>query len=384
MGFYFPVPLKDLLNIVNSVTSGSVETAIMTVDKEEYNMLVALSARHKTDYYLFSYFQQNPSPALVEEQNRLREKITRQAVKSLNQLNELISLCKRLNEEGLYYAVIKGPHLARMLYGKEAVKVSVDLDIMMVNRNDLRAFHEVFLGAGYACAEQRLMTGTWKQRLFVSAKREVHYFNRKAQCAIDLHVKPLANSILTAYRYRDFFADIEQDGFEGITMPVLPTEKYFVYLCYHAACHRFSRLAWLLDIVNFYRLKKDQMDDEKILAVARSLNMERPAWLAFAMMNLLFDVEISKEINSLLNQYRPLKWMVKSCLKAIAYEKGEDLKLRARFDRMIYLIRLNKGIAGKVDVVVSVILRNIVLALFQPAEKPPLPPPRGRTQDSAL
>lgn len=381
---FFPAPLRDLLNIVKEAIRGGDETVIRIVTKNDFNRLAALSDRHKTEYSLFHYFQQHPSPALAEELKELREKITQQAVKSLRQLNELISLCRLFNKKGLRYAVIKGPHLARMLYGKEAVKVSVDLDIMLVNPVDLEAFHKSFPEAGYGCTQQHLMTGNWKQRLFVSAKREVHYFSRKAGCAVDLHVKPLANSILTAHRYRDFFADIVQEDFEGVTIPVLPVEKYFVYLCYHAACHRFSRLAWLLDIVQFYRLKKDGMEADKVLALARSLNMERPVWLAFAMMNLLFEVAIPEKIDACLQRYNSLEWMVKSCLKAIAYEKGEDLKFRARLSRMIYLIRLSRGFAGKMDVVLSIILRNIVLILFQPGGRPPLPLPmhRGKTQRS--
>lgn len=364
MNLQFPSQLKVLLDFVNAVTFGNVEEVLKNVDKDEYARLSALSTRHATDYSLFRYFQKNPSPDLAGEIKNLHAKITQQAIKSLRQLNELIALCRNLNEKGLCYAVIKGPHLARMLYGKEAVKVSVDLDIMVVNTDDLAAFHEVFLRAGYACSEQKLMTGNWKQKFFVSAKREVHYFSREARCAVDLHVKPLANTILTAHRYRNFFRDIRQEAFESITIPVLPTEKYFVYLCYHAACHRFSRLAWLLDIMHFYRQKKDVMDMNRVIAVAVSLHMKRSLWLAFAMMHLLFEVEIPEKTISFSERDKPFAWMMKTCLRAISCGREEDLTLNARFDRMVYLISLNKGLVGKVDVVLSMVMRHLVLLLF--------------------
>ena len=362
--FFFPSQLRVLLNIVNAETSGNVESAIKTIDVNEFARLTELSARHKTDYYLFSYFQQNQSPVLAAKHKELREKITQQSIKSLRQLNELISLCKALNQKDIEYAVIKGPHLARMLYGNAAVKVSVDLDILMVKPGDLKAFHEVLAGAGYACMEQKLINGTWKQRFFVAAKREVHYYNHAAGCAVDLHVKPLANTILTAHRYKDFFSDIEQVPFEGITIPVLPHEKYFVYLCYHAACHQFSRLAWLLDIRKFYEQKQDTMEAEKILAVARYLNMERSVCLAFMMLNVLFDVAIPRSMKSSVEGSGLLKKLAINCLRAISLEKGGDLKLSPRFDRMVYLIRLNKGLAAKVDVLLSMVMRQGVGVVF--------------------
>lgn len=359
----FTPQLKVLLQMLKDELPGDFETKISSVDKDEYAKLTVLSSRHKTDYYLLIYFQRAPSLISPELLDPLREKMTRQAVRSLGQLNELIALCKGLNLKGIRYAVIKGPHLARMLYGNAAVKVSVDLDIMMVDPDDLHAFHEVFVEAGYSCIEQKLLTGTWKQRMFISAKREVHYFNSKAGCAVDLHVKPLANTILTANRYKDFFSDIEQVPFEGITIPVLPAEKYFVYLCYHGACHQFSRLGWLLDILNFYRLKRDTLDVEKMMVVARSLNMERPLGLAFAMINILFDADIPEKIKSSVMDYRLMDKLVRDCLKAISMERGEDLQLRARYDRMAYLIKLNKGFAAKVDVVLSMVMRQWVLML---------------------
>jgi hypothetical protein len=357
---YFNPLLKALLHLLNAEKSGNVQPILSPLVNDEFSKLAALSARHKTEYYLFVYFQQFPHLIPSEQLQQLRERITSQAVRSLRQLHELIALCKSLHQKGLSYAIIKGPHLARMLYGNEAVKVSVDLDILMVNPEDLPDFHAVIVHAGYACTQQKLLTGNWKQRLFISAKREVHYYNHMARCAVDLHVKPLANTILTAHRYRDFFADIEQVAFEGISIPVLPPEKYFVYLCYHAACHQFSRLAWLMDIRNFYTRKQDTLDIEKILAVARSLNMERPVWLAFYMLNILFDIEIPERIKSSFNGCSLMEWMAKNCLKAISCERGEDLKFRARFDRMVFLIRMNKGLAGKADVLLSMVMRKVV------------------------
>ena len=362
---YLPSKLRVLLNILNAEKSGNIKPVLTAVDKDEFEQLAALSSRHKTDYYLFTYFQQFSNLVSSEQLQQLRERMTQQAVKSLQQLSELILLCKNFNQKGIHYAVIKGPHLARMLYGNAAVKVSVDLDFLMVNPGDLPHFHKVFSDAGYSCTVQKLITGNWKQRLFIAAKREVPYYNPVARCAVDLHVRPAANTLITRHFYSYFFSDLEQVPFEGITIPVLPAEKYFVYLCYHGACHQFSRLAWLLDIRNFYNQQKEKLSVEKILATARSINTERSVYLTFHLLNGLFNIEIPEKISQKISHARIIERLALGCLKAISYEKGHELTLRARYDRLVHLIRLNKGIAGKADVLLSVFMRYVVLIFFR-------------------
>ncbi|MBN1413642.1 MAG: nucleotidyltransferase family protein [Bacteroidales bacterium] len=362
---YFALHYRVLLHMLNLEIQGRNEPVLSFLNQDEFEKLAALSGRHKTDYYLFTYFQQFPHIVPSEQLQQLKNRMTRQAMRSLVQMNELKSLCKSLNQKGISYAVIKGPHLARMLYGNAAVKVSVDLDVLMVNPDDLACFHEVLTAIGYACVEQHLMNDTWKKRLYISAKRELHYFNRMAGCTVDLHVKPLVNTILTAHRYRDFFEDIELVAFEGIMLPVLPAEKDFVYLCYHAACHRFSRLAWLMDIRNFYVQKRDLLNEEKILSIARSLRIERTVCLAFIMLNILFNVDIPKKVKSTVGNSNLLKKLAIQCLRAISFERAEDLKFQARFDRLVFLIRLNRGFTGKADVLLSVLLRHLVLLFFR-------------------
>jgi hypothetical protein len=352
--------IKVLLDILNANISGYNRPPANAEYINEFSTLIALSGKHGTDTYVYLFFQQNPHLISPAQLCLTREMIKRQAVKSLRQLHELISICSNFDKRSVKYSVIKGPHLTRLLNGKKTVKVSADLDILMVNPGDLMDFHRVLTGMGYHCAEPEIMAGKWWKRLFFMGKREAHYYCQASECSVDLHVRPFANTIITRRLYGNFFSDLTRVAFEGITIPVLPDEKYFIYLCHHAACHQFSRLAWLLDIRNFYRMKQDKIDVGKILAIAKSLNMTRSLYLAFYMMKIIFNAEIPAEIDSSTGKSRILGKLAKNSLKVLTYGKKEDLKWRARFDRMIYLIRLNTSIAGKADVLLSIILRRLV------------------------
>jgi len=365
--FILSNPLFDsFLNILSASKDEFSKLDTDSVNVNEFSKLSTLSRRHSSDYYLFLFFQQFPHLISQEQMNQIRERITRQAVRSLNQLNVLILICSSLNNNNIKYTIIKGPHLARTLYGNESTKVSVDLDIMMVNPNDLSDFNRILADLDFACTEKKLLTGSWKQKLYIAAKREVHYFSRIAGCAVDLHVKPFANTILTQWRHRNFFSDLERIPFEGITIPVLPPEKYFVYLCHHGACHQFARLGWLMDIRNFYDQRKEILVMDKILSVAGSMNTKRSVTLAFYMLEALFHDPVPEKIKQTTDRSGTLEWLAVNCLKAVSHEKGEGMTLKARFDRIVYLVKLTKGFAGKVDVVLSVLLRHLVLLLFGP------------------
>lgn len=355
---------KALLHIINDSTIENGNSYPVLSDTVEFMAINRLSRKHAMDYYLQKYFQQNPHFLSQDQLQQLRERLTRQAVRSLNQLNELILICKSLNNKNIPYTIIKGPHLARMLYGNESVKVSADLDILMANPNDLSDFHRILVDLDYACSIKNLLAGSWKQKLYIAAKREVHYFNPSARCTVDLHVKPLANTIITQHRCRDFFSDIQHLPFEGINVPVLPPEKYFVYLCHHGACHQFSRLGWLLDIRNFYDQQKEIMVMDKILSVADSIKAERSVYLAFYLLEGLFHVPMPEKIKQAVDKSGSIEWLAVNCLKAISQEKNDSLTIKARLDRIFYLMRLARGFAGKVDVVLSVFLRYLVKYLF--------------------
>lgn len=364
----FDSQLLVLLNILNAVVNQTV-SPLVPLNDNYFTRLLALSCKNRTNFYLFMYFQRHKHLVLTISLQQIHERMTRQAARSLRQLNELILICTKFNNLNLQYAIIKGPHLARMLYGNSAVKVSVDLDILMVNPEDLFSFHAVFINAGYNCHEQKLLTVSWKRNLYISAKRELHFFNPIVKCAVDLHVKPFANTILTHRRHRNFFSDLERIPFEGITIPILPSEKYFVYLCHHGACHQFARLGWLLDIRNFYNQQKEILVMDKILSVAGSMNTKRSVFLAFYLLEALFDVTMPEKIRQTTDHPGTIQWLAVNCLKAISYTKGESLTLKARFDRIVYLVKLTKGFAGKVDVVLSVFLRHLVLLFFGPKKK---------------
>ena len=148
------------------------------------------------------------------------------------QLHELIRISREFNEANISYACMKGPQLARMLYGKEALKESVDLDIMLVNESELETAHRHLMNLGYGQSNLNDYKSWFAKKIFLLGKREVHYFNAKAGCHVDLHVRAGANTYLTAGRFRKLYTDLRIYDLEGMPVPIVPPEQYLTCLLY--------------------------------------------------------------------------------------------------------------------------------------------------------
>ncbi|MBN1791212.1 MAG: nucleotidyltransferase family protein [Bacteroidales bacterium] len=339
--------------------------------KEQYNsesfnmdVLIRLAIIHKVVYHLLLFAQQHAEFFSQEQMTRLENHCRQAALRSLTQLHELRRIAMALQENRVDFVVIKGPQLSRMLYGREALKESVDLDIMLLNPGDFDRAHAVIRDLGYTRSNLDGFSSRFTRKLFIHAKREVAYSSPVTRNNIDLHVKPGSNTYLTARLFRDFFSGLVSYDLEGTAMPVLPPEKYFAYLCYHGSLHQFSRLAWLLDIRAFLRLKKDDLDYAKLNAISRSWHTERGLYTALRLLQAYFGDIIPEKLNDYPLFTPRINHLVKMCSRIIRAEESYSLSLKGRIDRFLYMMLMIRGLAGKVDFVYGILIR-IVAGVFR-------------------
>lgn len=320
-------------------------------------MLMRLAERHGVAYRLWQFARENEGIFAGEQLTRLGNRCRESAMRSLNQLQELKRIAGVMNEMGIGCACIKGPQLSRMVYGREAQKESVDLDILLVRAGDLQAVHDMLTRQGYTRSNLNAYKKPWTRKLFLVAKREVAYFNPEHQCAIDLHVRPGANTYLTAVRFKDLLNALIPFDLEGTPVPVLPDEAYFVYLCYHGALHQFSRLAWLMDIRAFLQLKKNTMDYAVVRNIASTLWVERHVGLALHLLADYFGDEIPGPLAVLVTRSHRMRFLASNCRRMTGKDESYSGSIRGRFGKLVYMLLLIRGIAGKIDLLYGIMVR---------------------------
>ncbi len=223
----------------------------MSDDRFDAEKLIRLAEMHRVTYQLYVFAQGHPGMLNTSQVEMLADRCRKNALRSLEQLQELIRITGDFQQAGIPVVVLKGPQLARMVHGREALKESVDLDLLLVHDTDLEKAHLLLTGAGYTQSNLNAHTGKLSRKIFLIAKREVHYFNPRNKSHIDLHARAGANTYLTDGLFHDVFNELETFDLDGQPVTIFAREQYLVYLCYHGALHQFSRLGWLMDIRAF-------------------------------------------------------------------------------------------------------------------------------------
>jgi len=355
MGKGKDVEIRILLHLLKGSSGNHVSFAGVNVDR-----LFRLADMHKVNYPLLLFARQHTGIFTKEQVESLGNRCRQNAQRSLIQLHELTRIVKGLNEKGIGHVCVKGPQLARMIYGREALKESVDLDIMLANTMDLQAVHGIITGLGYTRSNLDNYRTGWKRRIFLMAQREVHYFNREVQCAIDLHIRPGANTYLTAGRFRRIMSQVDQVDLEGTVIPVLPDEVYLAYLCYHGSLHQFSRLAWLMDIRAFLSIKQPVLDFVKLMDLAKDLQIERSVFLAMHLLQQYFGDEMPRVIAEQLPYNARYRYLIRVCANMTGRDPGYWMTFRGRTEKVLYIMVLMKGMAARIDWLFGIFMRFVV------------------------
>ena len=346
--------IKVLLDLL----AGREEFSSLPEEFDE-DRLMKLILMHKVSYQAMLYARQHEGFLSSLTLNRLETKCRQIALHALTLLQELIRIVREFQAARIPFAVIKGPQLARMLYGREALKESVDIDLMLVHQADLAKAHDVLSRLGYKWSTMDAYHAGLKRKVFLIAKREVQYTSPASRCTIDLHARPGANAYLTAGRFRELLTTLVPFDLEGTPVMVLPDEAYFVYLCYHGALHQFSRLAWLMDIRAFLQVKKNTLDYEAVRNIARTLRAERPVGLAVQLLEDYFGDEIPKPLTLLVTRSHRMRFLVSNCRDMIGRDEQYGLSLGGRFGKLLYMMVMIRGMAGKIDLLYGIMVRVV-------------------------
>jgi hypothetical protein len=347
--------VQALLAVLSGYDNRHVD--LKNIDKDR---LTQLALRHRLSHDMLQYARRHPDLLLPGHVRILEERCRQNAVTSLFQLQELVKFSEELRSHHLSFAVIKGQQLSRMLYGREASKESVDLDLMLPDATDLPEVIKLLEALGYTRSNISSYRQGWRRKFFLLAKREVACINPVTRCAVDLHIRPGANTYLTAGRFEGFFNDLQDFELEGTVLPVPPDEKYLVYLCYHGSLHQFSRLAWLIDIRAFVQTRKENLDYAKVLATACRLRAERSLSLALLLLEEYFGDPVPPDLVTQTRRTLRMRLLASICRSQLYRYPQYGLSLHGRFVKFMYIMVLLKGMAARADWIFGIAMRMLV------------------------
>jgi hypothetical protein len=222
-------------------------------------------------------------PSALLTQIELRE--TARAADHEAHLATLRTIDAALARDGLRAIALKGPLFAERYYATPSSRATSDTDLL-VAPVDLERAGRVLEGLGYLAAE-----GPEEER-FRREHHHLHYSHPNA-AALELHFHGYTGfgEVLPSPPLLERWRASPRCPAGAIG--VLSPDDELVFLCVHAAAHRFIRFAWLYDM----RLLLETMSDDEVTRAAeraRSWGYARVVSFAASLLDELLGVPPSK------------------------------------------------------------------------------------------
>jgi hypothetical protein len=166
-------------------------------------------------------------PAILE---RVAEIERAAAMEAFFWVAELKSVLHAFAERGIPVVLLKGPAFAERVYGSAALRPSRDLDLL-VAKADWTHTEAALAAIGFVPGETDDHHRPWRRQ---TTKLELH-FDAENPLALDFRVAGALERARCA-------------EFHGEPCRLLAPEDELLYLCLHAARHRYERLSFVLDL----------------------------------------------------------------------------------------------------------------------------------------
>jgi hypothetical protein len=168
-------------------------------------------------------------------ERRLRQIERDSAIAAFYWSAQLKGVLRAFADANLAVVPLKGPLLAEQLYGSAALRVNRDLDLL-VAKADLARSEDVLADLGFVPGDADDYHRQWYRH---SVAIELHH-DVENPLTLDFDV----DSALRRARPADF---------QGERCAQLPPEDELLFLCMHAARHRFERLSLIVDLQLAFR-----------------------------------------------------------------------------------------------------------------------------------
>ncbi|WP_047984001.1 nucleotidyltransferase domain-containing protein [Ornithinibacillus californiensis] len=203
---------------------------------------------------------------------------------------EMLHLSQLFSTRQIPLLFLKGPHLAKELYGDSSLRTSSDLDVLVPIKRLKQA--EVLLEEqGYIKNDYiQTVLGDWKWR-----HHHVSYYHPEKKIKVELHWR-LHPGPGKEPGFQELWDRREVNKSNDIPLDMLGKEDLFLFLIAHGSRHGWSRLRWLVDIKQMVNL---EMDWQLITNILNRYHYSNVVGQALILVSQLFNEAIDEKVQPL-------------------------------------------------------------------------------------
>jgi hypothetical protein len=273
----------------------------------------------------------------------LRARYEAGAAESQLLAEELVEILSVLDSQGIPAVPYKGAALAARLYGDLSLRGFGDIDIVICEREVLRA-RRLLIDRGYA--PERVEINDLNQ--FLRENHEMLLYRGDGKVRLDLHWRCISRSACLEGDPERFAQYLETVSIAGEEVRSLRLETYLLVLSMHAAKHQWVQLKLICDIAEI--LAVPDLDWEYVLREADDLGLKRVLGTGLLLAQSLLGAAVPPKLRQDLKIDRTAKALAAQARTRLFEEPGErwglkggiisQIELRERFrDRSKIFLR---------------------------------------------
>jgi hypothetical protein len=288
--------------------------------------LIRLAMRHDVIPLLYRNLQQ-VCPDSVPENilGPLGARYRERAKEAQHRAEVLVRITSLFEEQGIHAVPYKGPALAQRLYGDLALRGFGDLDVMILERDVLRA-KELTELLGY---QVMFLNDTVEFAEHVRSNRELIFSHPSNGTQLELHWRFALQSLCVKDDPGRFLQHFERIGLGGTQVLSLPLEVYFLILSLHATKHRWRQLKLICDIAEI--LGHNNVDWNYVIHEADDLGLERMLAVGVLLAEDPLEAVIPAELARRLQIDRTARALTSQIRCGLFKEPDEDWTAHADF-----------------------------------------------------
>jgi len=204
----------------------------------------------------------------------------------MEKLRCFLMLTRSLQQEGIWFMVLKGPVLSSRIYGDPCYRYYKDFDLL-VKPESIRKVTGILKKAGFKPAVFDWPESSGREQKVLSHMNQYTLLRADKGMAIELHWRFFKYHILPRRVFHTLLVEnLEEIQIGGQSFLQFNKEMELLYLVVHGGVHAWSRLKWLVDIHEL--LNRFSLDEEKFLKLSGRLGTQRLVSLCDALLQKYF------------------------------------------------------------------------------------------------
>lgn len=289
----------------------------------DWDMLLGLAARHGLTYLVYRALKTTDSAAVPGRvMTEMQRRFLAGAARSHRAVHQLLRVIELLESNRVPVVAFKGPALASLVYGDEALRQFSDLDILVRPENVFTA-RDLLAELGYF---YYLPAAEHAQEALIRYQMHFVMKSERGELPLEIHWKTEPGRPMAGFS-EEIWNRIGRMNLADREIRRFSIEDLLMYLCIHGSTHSWARLAWVCDVAETVR-RFETIDWDAVLRRTQKLKRLRMLFLGLTLAADLLDAPVPRSIEQRMRAYpgvRDLAALVKEAVGDVA-SHGQTLE----------------------------------------------------------